>query len=81
MLIWCLKQFKDFILTFSMSGSFFLGKEFLNLCTMILFSFPLGGCVDEVVDNQTNYQGHRYVYFIQYYRLAVIHFMNGEGFC
>ena len=48
---------------------------------MILFSFPLGGCVDKVVENQTNYQGHKYVYFLQYHTLAVIHFMSGEGVC
>ena len=56
-LIWYLKQFKDFILKFPISGSFFSEKEFLNLYTMILFSFPLGGCVDEVVNNHTDYQG------------------------
>ena len=52
MLIWCLNQVKDFILKFSISRSCFSDKEFLNLYTMILFSFPLGGYVDEVVDNQ-----------------------------
>ena len=32
---------------------------------MILVSFPLGGCVDEVVDIQTKYQGYRYdVHFL-----------------
>ena len=51
MLIWCLKQFKGFILKFSISGSFFSEKEFLNLYTMTFVSFPLGGCDDEVVDN------------------------------
>ena len=45
---------------------------------MILF-FPLGGCVDEVVDNRTNFQGYKYVYFLQYHRLTVIHLMNDEG--
>ena len=34
---------------------------------MILFSFLFGGCVDEVVDNRTNYQGYKYVYFLQYH--------------
>ena len=33
----------------------FSEKEFLNLYTII--SFPLGGCVDEIVDNRTKYQG------------------------
>ena len=46
---------------------------------MILISFPLGGCVDEVADNQTNYQGYKYIYFLQYHTLRVIYFMNGEG--
>ena len=46
---------------------------------MILVSFPLGGCVDAVVDNQTNY--HKYVSSLQYNTLTVIHFMNGEGAC
>ena len=81
MLIWCLKHVKDFILTFSVSGSFFSEKEFLNLYAMTLFSFPLGGCVDEVVDDRTNYQGHKYVYFIQYRTLTFIHFVKGEGAC
>ena len=31
---------------------------------MIFFSFPLGRCVDEVVDNEKNYQGYKYVYFL-----------------
>ena len=44
-------------------------------------SFPLGGCVDEVADNRTNYQGHKYVYFLQYHTLTVIYFMNGEIAC
>ena len=50
MLNWCLKQTKDFIFKFSTSGSFFSEKEFLNLYTMILVSFPSGGCVDEAVN-------------------------------
>ena len=49
--------------------------------TMILFSFPLGGCADDVVDNLANYQGYKYVYFLQYHTLTVIHFMNSEGAC
>ena len=76
-----LKYVKDFILTFSISRSFFSEKEFLNLHTAILFSFPLGGCVDEVVDNRTNYQGYKYVHFLHYHTLTVIHFMNGRGAC
>ena len=78
MLIWCLKHVKDFILTFSIIGSFFSEKGFLNLCTMILFSFPLKGCVDEVDENRTNHRGYKYVCFLQYHTLSVIYFMNGE---
>ena len=35
MLIWCLKQVKNFILKFLISGHFFSEKEFLNLYAMI----------------------------------------------
>ena len=45
---------------------------------MILFSFPLGGFVDEVVDNGLKYQGYKYVYFLQYHALTVIHFIKVE---
>ena len=47
MLIWCLKHVKGFVLMFSISLTFFSENEFLNLYTMIIFSFPLGGSVDE----------------------------------
>ena len=40
-MIWCLNQFKDFIPTFPLGGSFLSEKEFLNLYTVIHFSFPL----------------------------------------
>ena len=75
MLILCLKHFKDFILAFSISESFFSEKEFLNLYTMIIFPFPLGGCVDEVVLNRSNYQGYLNTYY------SVIHFINGKEAC
>ena len=39
-----------------MSGSFFSEKKILNLYTMMIFSFTLGGCVDEIVNNQTSYE-------------------------
>ena len=81
MLIWCLKHVKNFILTFSISGSFFSEGKYLNLYTMILFSFPSGEYVDEVGDNGTHYQGYKYIYFIQYHTLTVNHFKNGEGAC
>ena len=64
-----------------MSGSFFSEKFFLNWYSMILVSFSHGGCVDKVVDNRTNYQGYRYVYFLQYDTLTVISIMNGEEVC
>ena len=79
MLIWCLKQFKDFILKLSMSGSFFPQRKFLNLYTMILSSFALGRYVDEVVAIKlSRIQVHL---FPQYQTLKVLHFMNSEGFC
>ena len=78
MLIWYVKQVKNFMLKFSIRGSFSSQKEFLNLYTMILF-FPPGGCVDEDVDNRTNYQGYKYINFVWYHTLSVLHFMNGEG--
>ena len=39
---------------------------------MILVSFPSGGRVDDVINNQTNYQ---------FTSITVIHFMNGAGVC
>ena len=39
---------------------------------MILVSFPSGGCVDDVVNNQTNHQ------FIS---VIVEHFMNSTRVC
>ena len=38
----------------------------------MLISFPLGGCVDDVVNIQANYQ---------FILVIVIHFMNGAGVC
>ena len=74
MFIWCLKQFKDFNHTFSISQSFFSEKQFSNLYTKILFSFSLGGCVEEVVNNQLNYQRCKYIrLFPEYKTLAIIH--------
>ena len=48
---------------------------------MILVSFLAVGCVDEVVVNQINYYEYKYVYFLRYYTLTVIDFMNGERVC
>ena len=48
---------------------------FLSLYTMTLVSC---GCVDEVVDNQANYEGYKYVYFLHYHTLTGVKFMIGE---
>ena len=78
---WCLKQLKDSILKFSISGSFISQKAFLNYYTVILVSFPSGGCADEV-DNWTNYHGYKDdVYFLQYNTLVAIYFFNHGGIC
>ena len=82
MLMWCLKQVKEFIFEFSLSGSFFPEKEFVNLHIIVLVSFPLGEFVDEVVNNRANYQGYENeVHFLQYHTLTVMYFMNGEEIC
>ena len=39
---------------------------------MILVYFPTGGCVDDFVNNWTNYQFNSFM---------VKHFMNGAGVC
>ena len=68
MLIWCLKQVKDFILNFSISRSFLSEKEFWNLHTVLLASFPSGVCVDKIVDNRANHQGYECdAYSVQYH--------------
>ena len=71
MFIWCLKQFKDFNHTFSISRSFFSEKQFSNLYTKILFSFSLGGCVEEVVNNQQIIKDASL--FPEYKTLTIIH--------
>ena len=38
----------------------------------MLVSYPSGGCVDDVVNNQTNYQ---------FTSVILIHFMYGAGMC
>ena len=58
MLNWWLKQVKNLILNFSISGRFFPEKEFFNFGTMILVSFPSVECVDETVNSRANYQGY-----------------------
>ena len=50
--------------------------------TIILASFPLGGCVNEVVDSREHYQGYRYdVQFLQCHTFAIKHSVNGEVVC
>ena len=61
-LMWWLKQLRDFILKYSVSGGFFWEKEILNVYTKKLVSFHLAWCVDEVVVNQTNYEGYKYMF-------------------
>ena len=78
--LWCLKQVKDLILEFLINESFFSEKQLSDNYNIILVSFPLGGCVNEVVDNQANYQEYRYyVHFLRCHTFAVIHSVNGEG--
>ena len=67
MSIWYLKQVKDFIIEFSIIGSFFSEKQFLNLHTRALAFFPTGGCADEVVNNCANYQVIRICFFSSVY--------------
>ena len=69
MLISCLKQVKNFIPKFSISGILFSEKK-MNLYTIILVSFPSSECVDEVIDIRANYQGYGYVMFISF---SIIH--------
>ena len=79
--VWCLKQVKDLILEFSLSGSFFSEKkQLLGYYAIILVSFPLGGYVDEVVDSRANYQEYRYdVHFFWYHTFEVMRSVTVEG--
>ena len=80
MLVWCWQQVKDLILEFLISGK--KTTFWLLYYSIILVSFPLGGCVDEVVDSQANYQGYRYgIHFLWCHIFAVMHSVNGEGIC
>ena len=70
MLIWCLKQVKDFIFRYPINGSFCWGtQKLLNVPnTVLLFSFRWW-CwwrFGEIGVNRTNYQGCQFdVHFIQ----------------
>ena len=57
----------------------FQKKQLSDYFTIILLSFPLGGCVDEVVNSQANYQGYKH--FHGCYTFAFIYSVNGEGVC
>ena len=71
MLFWCIKQVKDFI--FKLISLLKLQK--------LLFSFTSGGVVNEVVDNQTNFQGCKYKFDLrQCQTFTAIHFANREVF-
>ena len=60
----------------------FQEKKLSDYHTIILVSFPLGWCVDEVVDSQANYQGYKYDdHFLWCHTFAVKHYVNGEGSC
>ena len=64
-MIWCLKQVKDFMIKFSISRSFLLEKNFLDMYIILIVSFPSGGCVDKVGNNRESQQGCKYdVYFL-----------------
>ena len=76
----CLKQVKDLNFEFWISRSFF-SEKILDSNTIILFSFPLDGCVDEVIDRRADFQEYRYFHFLEWHAFAGIHFMNGEGYC
>ena len=59
----------------------FTKKQLFDYYALILISFLSGGCVDEVVDSQSNRQLYRFdVYFLQCHTFAVIT-LNGEGVC
>ena len=77
MLIWCLKQVKDFMIKFSISRSFLLEKE-LDMYIILIVSIPSGGCVDKVGNNRESQQGCKHDdYFLYYHIWTVIYFMNG----
>ena len=58
----------------------FWKQQFWNFDNMV--SFPSGGCVDDVVDNQINYQGFQFnVYYIECHRCTVRCFIKGERVC
>ena len=48
------KQVKYFIRKFLISGNFFSGKEFSDLYTVVLASFPPGECVDDLLNSFLN---------------------------
>ena len=60
----------------------FQKKHLSDYYTIIVVSFPLDECVDEVADSQPNYQLYRYdVHFLWCHTFAVIHSTNVEKVC
>ena len=55
------------------AGGSLMGGNFLG------GNFPR--TVHEAADNWINYHGYKYVCFLQYHTLTVIHFINYEGLC
>ena len=79
MLVWCLKQVKDLIPEVLISCSFFSEKTTSDYHAMIMVSYPLGTCEDEVTDSHASYQGNRYnVHFLWCHTFTLIHSVNGE---
>lgn len=73
--------FRNFVLIFSMGGSFFSGRLNCFQATIKLAWFPLDAFCDEVVNNSTNYEIYEWdVYFFHCNTIAVIHFMNCKKF-
>ena len=64
------------------SGSLFSTKKLLDYFTLILISFPLGGCVDVAVDSRANHQRYRYdANSLQSHASTIIQFENDEWVC
>ena len=60
----------------------FRKRQFYEMYTKTLVSFPSGGCVNDAVDKRTDQQGYQYdVHFLQCHAFTAVHFMNGGGVC
>ena len=79
---WSLKQVKDLILEFLISGNLFSEKNRLDYYTILLLSFPLDECVDEVVYSEANCRWYRYdAHFLRWNTFAIIHSVDAEEVC